>query len=395
MSITISGLTKRFAQTEVLRGIDLTVEKHELVALLGPSGSGKTTLLKIIAGLEWPDAGRLSVDGADWLHLAAQDRRIGFVFQHYALFPHMTVRDNIAFGLTVRPRRERPAKAAIAAKTDELLHFLQISHLADRFPAQLSGGQRQRVALGRALAIEPKVLLLDEPFGALDAAIRRDLRRWLRGVHDATGSTTIFVTHDQEEAFELADRVVVMQAGRIEQTGHADAIHDRPATPFVARFMGATVELAVTLNAGRAEAAGLDLTALPRRALADGPATLFARPEDLTPVPDPGGAWRIAAASSNGAHLHLSLRRSDGALAEADVPRRTAPAGLTEGAPLRLRIEAGAIFPDPHKAAAPTAPTAVPTAAPALAPAPAVVPAPAAPVTAPTPEPSLKLESSR
>jgi sulfate/thiosulfate transport system ATP-binding protein len=251
-----SGLTKRFGRTDVLRGIDLGVEKGELVALLGPSGSGKTTLLKIIAGLEWPDAGRLVVDGADWLQLAAQDRRIGFVFQHYALFPHMSVRDNLAFGLTVRPRAERPGKSVIAAKVDELLHFLQIAHLADRYPTQLSGGQRQRVALGRALAIEPKVLLLDEPFGALDAAIRRDLRRWLRGVHEATGSTTIFVTHDQEEAFELADRVVVMGEGRIEQIGHADAIHDHPATPFVARFMGATVELPVTLHAGRAEARG-------------------------------------------------------------------------------------------------------------------------------------------
>ncbi|MGY6412241.1 MAG: sulfate/molybdate ABC transporter ATP-binding protein [Alkalilacustris sp.] len=367
MSIGISGLTKRFGRTEVLRGIDLGVESGELVALLGPSGSGKTTLLKIIAGLEWPDAGRLEVDGADWLGLAARDRRIGFVFQHYALFPHMSVRDNLAFGLTVRPRRERPARAAIAAKVDELLHFLQIAHLADRYPAQLSGGQRQRVALGRALAIEPKLLLLDEPFGALDAAIRRDLRRWLRGVHEATGSTTIFVTHDQEEAFELADRVVVMGAGRIEQIGHADAIHDHPASPFVARFMGATVALPVTLHAGRAEGAGLDLAAMPRRALPDGPADLFARPEDITPLPDPAGPWRIAARSSNGAHLRLVLRGPDGAEAEADVPRRAVPAaGLPVGAPLRLRVEAGTLFPSDRR------------------------PAPAAPL----PEP-LKLESAR
>ena len=194
MTIQISQLHKSFGQTEVLRGIDLTVADGELVALLGPSGSGKTTLLKIIAGLDWPDAGRLDVDGQDWLRLAAQDRRIGFVFQNYALFPHMTVRDNIAFGLTVRPRAERPGRAQIARKVDELLGFLQIEALGGRYPAQLSGGQRQRVALGRALAIEPTVLLLDEPFGALDAAVRRDLRRWLRGVHDATGTTTIFVT---------------------------------------------------------------------------------------------------------------------------------------------------------------------------------------------------------
>mgnify|MGYP002620717734 CR=1 FL=1 len=362
MSISISGLTKRFGRTDVLRGIELGVEKGELVALLGPSGSGKTTLLKIIAGLEWPDAGRLAVDGADWLQLAAQERRIGFVFQHYALFPHMSVRDNLAFGLSVRPRAERPGKAVIAAKVDELLHFLQIAHLADRFPGQLSGGQRQRVALGRALAIEPKVLLLDEPFGALDAAIRRDLRRWLRNVHEATGSTTIFVTHDQEEAFELADRVVVMGEGRIEQIGHADAIHDHPASPFVARFMGATVELPVTLAAGRAEAAGLDLSALPRRALPDGPATLFARPEDITPLPDPDAPWRIVSRVSNGAHLRLVLRHDELGEAEADVPRRAVQAAaLHVDAPVRLKIEAGTLFPADttgarHDAKAPATP---------------------------------------
>lgn len=346
MSISISGLTKRFGRTDVLRGIDLGVEKGELVALLGPSGSGKTTLLKIIAGLEWPDAGQLMVDGADWLQLAAQDRRIGFVFQHYALFPHMTVRDNLAFGLTVRPRAHRPGKAVIAAKIDELLHFLQIAHLADRYPAQLSGGQRQRVALGRALAIEPAVLLLDEPFGALDSAIRRDLRRWLRGVHDSTGSTTIFVTHDQEEAFELADRVVVMGEGRIEQIGHADAIHDHPATPFVARFMGATVELTVLLQSGRIEGQGLDLNALKRRALPDGPADLFVRPADILPVPDATSPWRIVSRMSNGANLRLSLSHADGGQAEADVPRRAVQAdALVVGTATRLRVEAGSVFP--------------------------------------------------
>ncbi|MCC5960122.1 MAG: sulfate ABC transporter ATP-binding protein [Rhodobacteraceae bacterium] len=345
MSITISGLTKRFAKTDVLRGVELGVDKGELVALLGPSGSGKTTLLKIIAGLEWPDTGRLRVDGQDWLKLAAQDRRIGFVFQHYALFPHMKVRENLAFGLSVRPRAERPGKTIIAAKVDELLHFLQIDHLADRYPAQLSGGQRQRVALGRALAIEPKVLLLDEPFGALDAAIRRDLRRWLRGVHEATGSTTIFVTHDQEEAFELADRVVVMGEGQIAQIGDADTIHDHPATPFVARFMGATVELPVTLLAGRAEGAGLDLSTLPRRALPDGAGRLFVRAEDITPVPEPDAPWRIVSRTSTGAHLRLVLRHPKLGEAEAEVPRRAVRAeALTPDAAVRLKIEAGTIF---------------------------------------------------
>ncbi|MDO5612945.1 MAG: sulfate/molybdate ABC transporter ATP-binding protein [Paracoccus sp. (in: a-proteobacteria)] len=344
MSISIRGMTKSFGTTSVLRGVDLTVGDGELVALLGPSGSGKTTLLKIIAGLEWPEAGELTVAGTDWLALPAQSRRIGFVFQHYALFPHMTVRDNLAFGLTVGPRKQRPGAAKIAETVDNLLNFLQIGHLADRFPAQLSGGQRQRVALGRALAIEPSVLLLDEPFGALDAGIRRDLRRWLREVHDQTGSTTIFVTHDQEEAFELADRVVVMGEGKIEQIGSAEQIHDHPATPFVARFMGAVIELPVTLRAGRAQAPGLDTSALDRRALPDGPATLFLRPDAITVQPDPASPWRLAQKTSTGALIRLELHGPGNARITADLPRHTAPR-LEAGAALRLRPLAGAIFP--------------------------------------------------
>ncbi|WP_323032726.1 sulfate/molybdate ABC transporter ATP-binding protein [Paracoccus sp. (in: a-proteobacteria)] len=358
MSIGIEHMTKSFGGTAVLRGIDLTVESGELVALLGPSGSGKTTLLKIIAGLEWPDGGGLQVHGQNWLNLAAQDRRIGFVFQHYALLPHMSVRDNIAFGLTVRPRTQRPGKAVIASKVDQLLEFLQIAHLGDRYPAQLSGGQRQRVALGRALAIEPTVLLLDEPFGALDAAVRRDLRAWLRDVHDQTGSTTIFVTHDQEEAFELADRVVVMGDGRIEQIGNADQIHDHPASPFVARFMGATIEVPITLNAGRAEAAGLDSSRLPRRALPDGPATLFLRPADITPLADPAGRWQITHRTSNGALLRLDLTDGAGHFG-IDLPRRAPEAqGLAPGGRVNLRPEAGAIFPG-SRAASQSHPTPI------------------------------------
>lgn len=347
MSIQIGHLTKRFGDTAVLRGIDLVIEPGELVALLGPSGSGKTTLLRIIAGLEWPENGTLKVDGQDWFQLAAQERRIGFVFQQYALFPHMSVRDNLAFGLTVRPRALRPSKAEIAAKIDELLHFLQITHLADRYPGQLSGGQRQRVALGRALAIEPKILLLDEPFGALDAAIRRDLRQWLRGVHEATGSTTIFVTHDQEEAFELADRVVVMGEGRIEQIGHADEIHDNPFSPFVARFMGATVELPVDLVRGRPQLDGVDLSALARRAVRDGPGRLFARPEDIIPVTDPAGPWRIAERTSNGAHLALALEHPLHGRLQSEILRRAPNASaLAAGTMTHLKIEAGTVFPE-------------------------------------------------
>ena len=345
MAIEIAGLRKSFARNEVLKGIDLEVRDGELIALLGPSGSGKTTLLRIIAGLDWPDYGKLEVDGTDWLEIAARDRRIGFVFQHYALFPHMNVRKNIAFGLNMRPSQTRPTEAAITARVDELLQFLQIPHLADRLPGQLSGGQRQRVALGRALAIEPRVLLLDEPFGALDAAVRRDLRAWLRSVHDASGSTTVFVTHDQDEAFELADRVVIMGEGRIEQIGTADQIHDHPASPFVARFMGATIELPVTVTAGRATATGIDTTQLERRAFADGPATLFIRPADLTPVADPAGLWRVKHVSSTGSVLRPVLTGPEGQEITVELLRRAAPS-LSPGQPVRLRVEAGTLFTD-------------------------------------------------
>ncbi|HEY0214072.1 MAG TPA: sulfate/molybdate ABC transporter ATP-binding protein [Paenirhodobacter sp.] len=352
MTMTIANLTRRFGQTEVLRGIDLSVAKGELVALLGPSGSGKTTLLKIIAGLDWPDAGTLVVNGQDWLPKKAQDRRIGLVFQHYALFPHMTVRDNIAFGLTVIPKATRPAPVAIAARVTELLQFLQIPQLADRFPAELSGGQRQRVALGRAMAISPELLLLDEPFGALDAQVRRDLRRWLREVLQKAGTTTIFVTHDQEEAFELADRVVVLGSGRIEQVGRPEEIHDHPATPFVARFLGMTVEFPVNLRAGRAEAVGLDTGALPRVAMADGAATLFLRPTEITPLPDAQGRFLVTDITSTGALLRLHLKDEQlGGEPEIEIIRRHAPV-LHVGDRVRLRPEAGRLFP---AAAAPSA----------------------------------------
>jgi sulfate/thiosulfate transport system ATP-binding protein len=239
MAIELIGVEKRFGTVPILKAIDLSIATGELVALLGPSGSGKTTLLRILAGLEWPERGRLIVDGDDWLVRSAQMRRVGFVFQHYALFPHLTAFENIAFGLRVRPRATRPSNAEIRARVERLLSLIQIEDLGHRFPGQLSGGQRQRVALARALAIEPSVLLLDEPFGALDARVRKDLRQWLRRLHDEQlHMTTVFVTHDQEEAFELADRVVVMSEGRIEQIGSPDEILKRPATAAVARFLG-------------------------------------------------------------------------------------------------------------------------------------------------------------
>jgi len=237
MAIDIGGVEKAFGRVGVLRGVDLRIGDGELVALLGPSGSGKTTLLRVLAGLEWPDRGRLRVDGADWLGLPAQKRRVGFVFQHYALFQHMSVFENVAFGLRVRPKAERPPEADIRSRVQHLLDLIQLPDLGARYPAQLSGGQRQRVALARALAVEPKVLLLDEPFGALDARVRKDLRRWLRALHAQLGTTTVFVTHDQDEAFALADRVVLMNEGLIEQVGTPREIRDHPATPFVARFL--------------------------------------------------------------------------------------------------------------------------------------------------------------
>ena len=238
MSIEAITITKRFGQFTALDNVDLNIPSGELVALLGPSGSGKTTLLRIIAGLEFADSGSVRFDGKDFSDRTARERRVGFVFQHYALFRHLTVFENIAFGLRVRPRDTRPSRAQIQAKVHELLKLIQLETLAQRYPSQLSGGQRQRVALARALAVEPSVLLLDEPFGALDAKVRLELRRWLRQLHDEIHITSVFVTHDQEEALEVADRVVVMNNGRIEQVGPPEEVYNHPATPFVYNFLG-------------------------------------------------------------------------------------------------------------------------------------------------------------
>ncbi len=238
MSIEAVAITKRFGHFTALENVTLEIPTGELVALLGPSGSGKTTLLRIIAGLEFADAGTVRFDGNDIGNQSARERQVGFVFQHYALFRHMTVFENIAFGLKVRPRQYRPSASRIRDKVHELLKLIQLEKLAQRFPSQLSGGQRQRVALARALAVEPSVLLLDEPFGALDAKVRQELRRWLRHLHDEIHITSVFVTHDQEEALELANRVVVMNEGKIEQIGSPDEVYNRPATPFVYKFLG-------------------------------------------------------------------------------------------------------------------------------------------------------------
>ncbi|QLD32880.1 sulfate/molybdate ABC transporter ATP-binding protein [Mannheimia varigena] len=238
MTISIHHLNKQFGQTQVLHDINLTINNGELVALLGPSGCGKTTLLRIIAGLETASSGKILFDQNEVTQLSAKERDIGFVFQHYALFRHMTIADNIAFGLRMKPKSERLSEAEIQAKVKHLLELIQLEHIGKRYPDQLSGGQRQRVALARAIATEPKVLLLDEPFGALDAKVRKDLRRWLRDFHHEMNVTSLFVTHDQDEALEVADKIVLMNKGKVEQIGSPEQVYKQPRTAFVADFLG-------------------------------------------------------------------------------------------------------------------------------------------------------------
>jgi len=280
MEVRVQNLRKEFGRFPALEDVSLDIRSGELIALLGPSGSGKTTLLRLIAGLESPTEGQIFFGDEDASKKTVQQRNIGFVFQHYALFRHMTVLDNIAFGLKVRPGSRRPPRAEIRKRALELLDLVQLSGLEKRYPAQLSGGQRQRVALARAMAVEPNVLLLDEPFGALDAQVRKDLRKWLREIHDRTGHTTVFVTHDQEEALELADRVVVLSKGVIEQVGTPDEIYDTPNSPFVFGFIGQSNCLKVRVADEEIwfDDRPLGLTA---RGEPDGPARLFFRPHDV------------------------------------------------------------------------------------------------------------------
>jgi len=281
MSIEVRDIAKRFGTFTALDEVSLEFPSGELVALLGPSGCGKTTLLRVIAGLEVPDSGNVLFHGEDASAQDARERQVGFVFQHYALFRHMSVFENVAFGLRVKPRRDRPSEETIKRKVHELLGLVQLDWLADRFPHQLSGGQRQRIALARALAVEPKVLLLDEPFGALDAKVRKELRRWLRRLHDELHITSIFVTHDQEEALEVADRVVLMNKGRVEQIGTPEEVYEHPASPFVYSFLGT-----VNVFHGRAGGGQLDLGPVsidsPEHAgTEDAPAVAYARPHEI------------------------------------------------------------------------------------------------------------------
>lgn len=326
MSIEVRGVSKRFGSFAALSDVSLEIPKGGLAALLGPSGSGKTTLLRVIAGLERPDSGTVLLDGADATVRSVRERQVGFVFQHYALFRHMTVFDNIAFGLRVRPRAERLPERAIRARVKELVHLVQLDGFADRYPSQLSGGQRQRAALARALAIEPKVLLLDEPFGALDAKVRQELRRWLRRLHDNLHVTSVFVTHDQEEALEVADRVVVMNEGRVEQAGTPEEVYERPVNPFVYHFLGYVNLFRGRVKDGRMQIGGTLVEVQGTADLPDGPAIGYARPHDLQVERKPplGAALEteVRHVHAIGPVVRLELKRCDTAdTLEAEIAR--------------------------------------------------------------------------
>jgi sulfate transport system ATP-binding protein len=316
MSIEVRDVSKTFGSFAALKDVNLKVETGELIALLGPSGSGKTTLLRIIAGLEFPTQGSILFGDEDIIRRDARSRQVGFVFQHYALFRHMTVFENIAFGLRVRPRATRPAKSVIKDRVMELLKLVQLEGLAGRYPSQLSGGQRQRVALARALAVEPKVLLLDEPFGALDARVRQELRTWLRRLHDELHITSVFVTHDQEEALEVSDRVVVMNKGQIEQIGTPDEVYEQPANPFVMNFLGSVNLFHGRVHEGEAQLGPLAAPAPGLSSAQDAPAIGYVRPHELDIARHRNGAPTIEAVirhiTAIGPTVRLELQRSDG-----------------------------------------------------------------------------------
>src|SRR5688572_21323819 len=353
MGIEVENLRKRFDGFTALNDVSLKIREGELVALLGPSGSGKTTLLRIVAGLDFPTGGKIKMDGIDASTKHVGARNVGFVFQHYALFRHMTVFENVAFGLRVRPRRLRPREPEIRERVTRLLQLVQLEGFAQRYPSQLSGGQRQRVALARALAIEPRVLLLDEPFGALDAKVRKELRRWLRRLHEEMGLTSVFVTHDQEEALELADRVVVMSQGRVEQVGTPDEVYDRPATPFVYEFLGHVNRLPCTVARGRArvwhQEFGVDTEETVEQI---GRGQAYVRPEDIEIVPrspgEEGTRARVLHVSTLGPIVRVELLvQGLSEPVEAELPRAMHRAlGLRHGLDVLVRARSARVFPD-------------------------------------------------
>jgi sulfate/thiosulfate transport system ATP-binding protein len=352
VSIEARNITKSWGRFKALDDVTLQVGTGELVALLGPSGSGKTTLLRIIAGLETADAGSVLFQGEDATRRSARDRQVGFVFQHYALFRHMSVFENVAFGLRVRPRRDRPTNAEIRERVLELLKLVQLEGLAERRPSQLSGGQRQRVALARALAVEPRVLLLDEPFGALDARVRQELRRWLRRLHDELHITSVFVTHDQEEALEVADRVVVMNEGRIEQIGTPEEVYEHPASPFVYNFLGSVNLFHGRVHAGEARMGSLAVEAPEHASAADSPAIGYVRPHDLELIRHRNGEPSLPATvrhvSAVGPRVRVALERRDtGGSIEAELSReRYLELGLQAGEEIYVRPRKLRVFVD-------------------------------------------------
>lgn len=349
MSIEIKNVNKRFGDFDALRDINLVAPTGELVALLGPSGSGKSTLLRVIAGLEIPDTGKVIFHGEDALKKQVQERRVGFVFQHYALFKHMTVFENIAFGLRVKPRKERPSEKDICDKAHKVLNLVQLDWVADRYPAQLSGGQRQRIALARVLAIEPKVLLLDEPFGALDAQVRKELRRWLRLFHDELKITSIFVTHDQEEALEVADRVVVMNGVEIEQVGTPEDVYDRPANPFVYNFLGSVNIFHGRVHEGRARICDMEIEAPEHSAAQNAAAEGYVRPHDIEIFLESSKETiesTVCAIRCVGPIVRLSLKRNDtGDFIEAELGKgRYAELGVKAGSTVFIRPKNPKVF---------------------------------------------------
>jgi sulfate transport system ATP-binding protein len=352
MGIEVKNISKRFGDFVALDNVSLDFPSGELTALLGPSGCGKTTLLRIIAGLEQPDAGQVLLDGDDASGHHVRERQVGFVFQHYALFKHMSVFENVAFGLRVKPRGQRPSEAEIRKKVLSLLELVQLGWLADRYPPQLSGGQRQRIALARALAVEPRVLLLDEPFGALDAKVRKELRRWLRRLHDELHVTSIFVTHDQEEALEVADRIVLMNKGKVEQIGSPAQVYNHPASPFVYGFLGNVNLFQGRVHEGVLDAGGVHLEAPDHEGARDAQGIGFVRPHDIEierfTADAEGIIARLRRAHAIGPLAQLELERADNAQPiEAVISsERYAQLALKEGETLVVRPKRLRVFVD-------------------------------------------------
>ncbi len=357
MSVEVRNISKRFglSSQRALRDVSLTVPSGGLVALLGPSGSGKTTLLRIIAGLERPDegSGAILFHGEDVSGQPLAKRRVGFVFQHYALFRHMTVQENVAFGLRVRPWRTRPRRKAIRERVTELLRLVQLERFGERFPHQISGGQRQRVALARALAVEPRVLLLDEPFGALDAKVRQGLRRWLRRLHDEIHVTSLFVTHDQEEALDVADTIVVMNEGRIRQVGTPDEVFHHPATPFVMNFLGQVNRFRARLHAGQLFF-GTGAVAVPDHAhVMNAEGIVFVRPHDLLLLAQPNGRPSVPATVTRvhaaGSFVRVELRDEKGVALLAEMAQsELRDLALQAGAKVHVAPRHVKFFPGPR-----------------------------------------------